>query len=273
MNLQIFQVDAFTLKPFGGNPAAVVPLKEWLSDELMLKIAGENNLSETAFFVPEDGKYHIRWFTPEVEVNLCGHATLATSHVIFNELKLEENIIRFQSDRSGELGVARDDDKLVLDFPSCPMTEIEQSDELAQAVGIVPTKVFEAQGNMVFLRVGSEEEIRALEPDFNALAQLPHDEVIVTAPGDDCDFASRMFAPRIGIPEDPVTGAIHCSLIPYWADKLGKDKLFARQVSARGGELFCENAGDRVRIGGNAVTFLKGEIRVEDLPQSSQNSL
>lgn len=263
MNLQIFQVDAFTTKPFGGNPAAVVPLETWLTDEVMLKIAGENNLSETAFFVPENGKYHIRWFTPTVEVNLCGHATLATSHVIFNELKLETDTIKFHSDRSGELGVARDGDKLVLDFPSYPMTEIEHSDELAQAVGIVPAKVFESQGNMVFLRVESEEEIRALKPDFHALAQLLYDEVIVTAPGKTSDFASRMFAPRIGIPEDPVTGAIHCSLIPYWAEKLGKDKLFARQVSARGGELFCELAGDRVRIGGNAVTFLKGEIYVE----------
>jgi PhzF family phenazine biosynthesis protein len=269
MNLQIFQVDAFTTKPFGGNPAAVVPLEKWLPDEVMLKIAGENNLSETAFFVSENGKYHIRWFTPTVEVNLCGHATLATSHVIFNELKLEGEIIRFHSDRSGELSVSRDGDKLVLDFPSYPMTEIEHSDELAQAIGIVPAKVFESQGNMVFLRVESEEEIRALEPDFHALAQLPYDEVIVTAQGDDCDFASRMFAPRIGIPEDPVTGAIHCSLIPYWAEKLGKHKLFARQVSARGGELFCEDAGDRVRIGGNAVTFLKGEIYVEaDEPKS-----
>ena len=183
--------------------------------------------------------------------------------MIFNELKLENEVIQFHSNRSGELGVARDGDKLVLDFPSYPMTEIEQSDELAQAVGIVPTKVFEAQGNMVFLRVETEEEIRRLEPDFNALLQLAYEEVVVTAPGETSDFASRMFAPRIGIPEDPVTGAIHCSLIPYWADKLGKDKLFARQVSARGGELFCEIAGDRVRIGGNAVTFLKGEIYVE----------
>lgn len=263
MKLQIFQVDAFTSKPFGGNPAAVVPLENWLTDEVMLKIAGENNLSETAFFVPENGKYHIRWFTPTVEVNLCGHATLATSHVIFNELRLESEIIRFQSDLSGELAVTRDGDKLVLDFPSYPLIEIEHSDELAQAVGIVPTKVFEAQGNMVFLRVETEEEIRALEPDFNALMQINYDEVIVTAVGDDCDFASRMFAPRIGIPEDPVTGAIHCSLIPYWAEKLGKDKLFARQVSARGGELFCELRGDRVKIGGNAVLYLKGEIYVE----------
>ena len=262
MKLQIFQVDAFTSKPFGGNPAAVVPLAEWLPDETMLKIAAENNLSETAFFVKEDGRYHIRWFTPEVEVNLCGHATLATSHVIFNELKLEDEFIPFHSDRSGSLGVNKLGDKLILDFPAYPMTEIEQSGELAQAVGIVPTKVWEAQGNMVFLRVESEEQVRDLQPDFHALLEIRYDEVIVTAPGDDCDFASRMFAPKIGIPEDPVTGAIHCSLIPYWAEELGKEKLFARQVSKRGGELFCELAGDRVRIGGNSSLYMKGEIYV-----------
>jgi PhzF family phenazine biosynthesis protein len=263
MNLKIFQVDAFTNRPFGGNPAAVVPLEIWLDDNAMLKIAAENNLSETAFFVKEDDSYHIRWFTPTVEVNLCGHATLASSHVIFNELKLEDSFIQFRSERSGLLGVDKNGDKLVLDFPAYPMTEIEQSDVLAQAVGKVPMKVWESQGNMVFLRLESEEDVRGLEPDFHALAKSEYDEVIVTAPGDDCDFASRMFAPRIGIPEDPVTGAIHCSLIPYWAEQLGKDMLFARQVSKRGGELFCELAGDRVRIGGNAVTYLKGEIFVD----------
>ena len=262
MKLEIFQVDAFTSVPFGGNPAAVVPLAEWLPDETMFKIAAENNLAETAFFVNEDGRYHIRWFTPEVEVNLCGHATLASAHVIFNELKLESDFIPFHSDRSGSLGVNKLGDRLVLDFPAYPMNEIEQSDVLAKAVGKVPTKVWESQGNMVLLRLESEEDVRSVEPDFNALLGIKYDEVIVTARGDDCDFASRMFAPKIGIPEDPVTGAIHCSLIPYWAEELGKDKLFARQVSKRGGELFCEIAGNRVRIGGQAVLFMKGEIFV-----------
>ena len=262
MNLKIFQVDAFAKESFAGNPAAVVPLDEWLPDATMLKIAAENNLSETAYFVKEGDRYHIRWFTPTVEVNLCGHATLASSHVIFNELKMEDAFVPFRSDRSGELGVEKHGEKLVLDFPAYPMEEIEHSDELAQAVGEVPTKVWESQGNMVFLRVESEEKVRALEPDMHALAKLKYDEVIVTAPGEDCDFASRMFAPRIGIPEDPVTGAIHCSLIPYWAEQLGKTELFARQVSKRGGELFCELNGDRVRIGGNAVTYLRGEIFV-----------
>ena len=260
MNLQIFQVDAFTSVPFGGNPAAVVPLTEWLPDETMLKIAAENNLSETAFFVKEGDGYHIRWFTPTVEVNLCGHATLASAHVIFNCLNLEESYIKFHSDRSGELGVEKDGELMILDFPSYPGNEIEQSAELAQAVGKVPLRMWESQGSMVFLLMENESDIRALEPDQSALGKIEFDEVIVTAPGDDSDFVSRMFAPRIGIPEDPVTGAIHCSLIPYWAEQLGKDKLFARQVSERGGELFCESNGDRVRIGGNAVLYLKGEI-------------
>lgn len=266
MKLQIFQVDAFTSKPFGGNPAAVVPLTEWLSDELMLDIAAENNLSETAFFVPKDGQYHIRWFTPAIEVDLCGHATLATSHVIFNELKLETEKIKFHSDRSGSLGVVKDSDRLVLDFPSYPMTEIGQVAGLAEALGAEPQKTWEAQGNMVFMLLDSEAQIKALRPDMSLVAKIPYDEVIVTAKGDDCDFASRMFAPRIGIPEDPVTGAIHCSLIPYWAGELGKTELFARQVSKRGGELYCELAGDRVRIGGQAITFMKGEILVEAIP-------
>lgn len=262
MELSIFQVDAFTDKPFGGNPAAVVPLDAWLSDDVMMKIAAENNLSETAFSVKEGDRYHIRWFTPTVEVNLCGHATLATAHVIFNELKLEDSFVGLYSDRSGELAVDKQGDKLVLDFPAYPLTEIEQSDAVAQAVGKIPSKVWESQSNMIFLRLESEEDVRNLDPDFHAIGQLDYDEVIVTAPGDDCDFASRMFAPKIGIPEDPVTGAIHCTLIPYWAEQLGKDKLFARQVSKRGGELFCELAGNRVRIGGNAVTYLRGEIHV-----------
>ena len=262
MKLQIFQVDAFASHPFAGNPAAVVPLDAWLPDHTMLQIAAENNLSETAFFVKEGDRYHIRWFTPSVEVNLCGHATLATSHVIFNELKLEDAFLRFHSDRSGKLGVEKHGAKLVLDFPAYPFEMVEHSDELARAVGITPAEVWESQGNMVFLRAENEEEVRGLDPDMHAIAQIGYDEVIVTAEGDECDFASRMFAPRIGIPEDPVTGAIHCTLIPYWAERLGKHELFARQVSKRGGELFCELVGDRVKIGGNAVTYLEGEINV-----------
>jgi len=262
MKLQIFQVDAFTSKQFGGNPAAVVPLTEWLPDEKMLLIAAENNLAETAFFVKTDGQYDIRWFTPKTEVNLCGHATLASSFVIFNELKLEAETIGFHSHRSGPLGVQKQGDRMVLDFPAYEVNEIEQCAELTAAIGKVPAKVWETQGNMVMLLLENETDVRSVTPDFNAIPDLPYDEVIVTAKGDTCDFVSRMFAPRLGIPEDPVTGAIHCSLIPYWAGELGKDDLFARQVSERGGELFCELAGDRVKIGGNAMLYLKGEIYV-----------
>lgn len=262
MKLEIYQVDAFTNRPFGGNPAAVVPLFAWLPDETMLAIAAENNLAETAFFVQNGDRYDIRWFTPKVEVNLCGHATLASAYVIFECLKLESESVKFHSHRSGPLGVTKQDGKMVLDFPAFPVTEIEQSDELAGAIGAIPFKVFETQGNMVMLRLESESQIRGLSPDFNALLGIDYDEFIVTAPGDDCDFSSRMFAPRIGINEDPVTGAIHCSLIPYWADELGKNEMFARQVSERGGELFCKLDGGRVKIGGEATLYLKGEIYV-----------
>jgi PhzF family phenazine biosynthesis protein len=260
MNLQIFQVDAFSSNLFGGNPAAVVPLDSWLPDHVMKKIAAENNLAETAFFVKNSDEYDIRWFTPKVEIDLCGHATLASGHVVLNELKLETGAVRFRSHRSGPLSVAKQGDRLVLDFPAYGLEPIEQSDALAQAVGTVPVKIWETQGNMVMLRLENEKAVREAAPDMNALLQFPYDEVIITAPGEDCDFASRMFAPKIGIPEDPVTGAIHCSLIPYWAEELGKKELFARQVSQRGGELYCELHGDRVKIGGHAVTFLKGEI-------------
>lgn len=268
MKLQIFQVDAFTSKPFAGNPAAVVPLDAWLPDETMLAIAAENNLAETAFFIKSGDRYDIRWFTPKVEVNLCGHATLASAHVIFNELKLENESIRFHSHRSGELGVTKEGDKLVLDFPAYPVIERDPIPELTVAE-VPPLKYWETQGNMLMLLLESQTAVAALQPDMHRISQLPYDEVIITAKGEDCDFASRMFAPRIGIDEDPVTGAIHCSLIPYWAGELGKEKLFARQVSARGGELYCELAGNRVKIGGNATLYLKGEIYVEaDEPKS-----
>lgn len=261
MTLEIFQVDAFAKEPFGGNPAAVVPLDAWLPDETMIAIAAENNLAETAFFVNSADGYDIRWFTPTVEVNLCGHATLASAHVIFNELKLEDGSIRFHSHRSGSLGVTKDGDMFVLDFPAYPITEIETPPQLID-VEVPPLKSWETQGSMLMMLMRSEEEVATLEPDMRAVVQLPYDEIIITAKGDTCDFASRMFAPRIGIPEDPVTGAIHCSLIPYWAGVLGKDKLFARQVSRRGGELHCELAGERVKIGGHATLYMKGEIYV-----------
>lgn len=262
MNLQIFQVDAFTKKPLGGNPAAVCPLQEWLADETMLQIAAENNLSETAFFVKKDDFYEIRWFTPNVEINLCGHATLAASFVIFNCLNLEEKEVRFYSSRSGNLSVEKQDDRLILNFPKYGLNEIEPVPELAAALGKTPLKMWETQGNMTMLLFDNEEDIKALEPDMSALSRIDFDEFIVTAKGTDADFVSRLFAPRIGIPEDPVTGATHCSLIPYWAEKLGKETLYARQLSKRGGELFCALNGERVKIGGNAALYMKGEIYI-----------
>nr|AIA10552.1 phenazine biosynthesis-like protein [uncultured bacterium] len=262
MNLTIYQVDAFTKQVFAGNPAAVCPLQEWLPQEVMQKIALENNLSETAFFVKKNGVYEIRWFTPTIEIDLCGHATLASAFVIFNQLGETESVINLHSHRSGNLSVEKQGDVLVLDFPSHPPVECELPAAVAEAVGAAPAKSWEAQGNMLLLLFESEDEIKTLQPDMSALSRLEFDEVIVTAKGADADFVSRLFAPRIGIPEDPVTGATHCSLIPYWAEQLGREKLYARQLSARGGELFCELVGDRVKIGGNATLYLKGEIYV-----------
>jgi len=228
----------------------------------MLKIAAENNLSETAFFVKRNDDYEIRWFTPTIEINLCGHATLATSYVIFNCLNLEEKHIKFYSARSGDLSVEKQGEVLILDFPKYDLSDGEIPENLAEAVGKMPKQFWETQGNMAMLLFETEDDILTLQPDMSALSRLPYDEVIVTAKGTEADFVSRLFAPRIGIAEDPVTGATHCSLIPYWAEKLGKEKLYARQLSARGGELFCELNGDRVKIGGNAALYLKGEIYV-----------
>jgi PhzF family phenazine biosynthesis protein len=262
MNLTIYQVDAFTKEVFKGNPAAVCPLTEWLPAETMQRIAFENNLAETAFFVKTGDVYEIRWFTPTVEVNLCGHATLASAFVIFNELSETADVIRLHSHRSGDLSVEKQGERLILDFPAYDLNEIEIDARLVDAVGKRPLQTWETQGNMVFMLFERESEIAAIEPDMSALAKIPFDEVIVTAKGDSADFVSRMFAPRIGIPEDPVTGAIHCSLIPFWAERLGKSTLYARQISARGGELFCELTGERVKIGGSAALYLKGEIYV-----------
>ncbi len=262
MKLDIYQVDAFTSEVFKGNPAAVCPLDEWLEAETMLQVAAENNLAETAFFVKRNDVYEIRWFTPAVEVNLCGHATLATAFVIFNHLGETAGSIKLHSHKSGDLSVEKQNGRLILDFPRYDLNEIAIDADLVAAVGGKPLQTWETQGNMVFMLFETETEIAEIKPDMSALAKIPFDEVIVTAKSETSDFVSRMFAPRIGIPEDPVTGAIHCSLIPYWAEKLGKNELFARQISQRGGELFCELKGDRVKIGGNAVLYLKGEITI-----------
>lgn len=266
MNLDIYQVDAFTNKTFGGNPAAIVPLKEWLPAETMQNIALENNLAETAFFVREGDGYGLRWFTPTVEMDLCGHATLATGFLIFDVLGTDEKVLKFQT-KSGLLTVEKDDDRFVLDFPSRPAVATEIPEGLAAAIGKQPKEVLKSRDYMMVYE--SEDDIRQISPDFAAMLKIPGLKipahgVIVTAPGKDCDFVSRFFAPEVGVFEDPVTGSSHCNLIPYWAEKLSKTELFAKQLSARGGELFCELDGDRVKIGGNATLYLKGEIYVEE---------
>ncbi len=260
MKLDIYQVDAFAKEVFKGNPAAVCPLDEWINESLMQKIALENNLAETAFFVKKDDVYEIRWFTPLSEIDLCGHATVASAFVIFEILKTEENLVKFHSHKSGELSVEKTGDVLTLDFPSRPVSETETPEGLIEAIGKQPKEVLKARD--YFLVYETEQEIADIAPNFSELLKIPTHAVIVTAKGESCDFVSRFFAPEVGIFEDPVTGSAHCNLIPYWAEKLGKSEMFARQISQRGGELFCKLEGDRVKIGGNAVLYLKGEIYV-----------
>jgi len=257
MQIPIYQVDAFSGRVFGGNPAAVCPLETWLSDEQMQSIARENNLSETAFFLPEGDGYRLRWFTPGVEVDLCGHATLATAHVIFRHISPELSRVSFQT-RSGQLIVTRNGDRLTMDFPSRPPGPVEVHPQLVPALGAEPWQVLGARDYLVVYE--SEEQVRALQPDMAKLMDVDRFAVIVTAPGGDCDFVSRFFAPSKGVPEDPVTGSAHCTLIPYWSRRLGKKQLFARQASARGGELWCEDCGERVHISGEAAEFLQGTI-------------
>ena len=260
MRYEIFQVDAFTKEAFKGNPAAIVPLDAWPDDTVMQSIALENNLAETAFFVPNGNAYDLRWFTPTVEMDLCGHATLASAFVLWTELGYTGDTIAFAT-RSGTLNVARDGDLIVMDFPSRPATETDAPHGLAEALGDTPQKVLKSRDLLCVF--GTEAEVRALRPDFKAIAELGVHAVIVTAPAETSDFVSRFFAPAVGVDEDPVTGSAHCTLIPYWAERLDRIELYARQVSARGGELFCELRGDRVKIAGNATLYLKGEIYVD----------
>lgn len=263
MKIPIYQADAFTGTLFGGNPAAVCPLDEWLPDSTMQKIAAENNLAETAFFVKTDKGYLLRWFTPEIEVELCGHATLASAHILFTELGYTDAVIQFDTRHAGVLTVSRDGDKYTLDFPSRPPQPVSNlpMDLINALGGQLPVEVLKAKNYLVVYE--TEEEVRNLKPDFNLLAKIDS-FVIITAESesDDVDFVSRFFAPAAGINEDPVTGSAHCNLIPYWADVLGKDQLHAYQVSARKGELWCQLKGDRVLMSGKAVTYLKGEIFV-----------
>jgi PhzF family phenazine biosynthesis protein len=259
MTIPIYQADAFTDQLFGGNPAAVCPLTEWLPDAVMQKIALENNLAETAFFVKKENGYLLRWFTPELEIDLCGHATLASAHILFTELGYAGDTIYFDTVKAGTLVVKRDGDKYAMDFPSRPPFPAELPVGLVEALGgAEPTKVLRSRDYM--LVYPTEQDIINLVPDHSALAKINTLGVIVTAPGNDVDFVSRFFAPAAGVPEDPVTGSAHCNLIPYWVGKLGKNSLHAYQVSARKGELWCELKGDRVLMAGKAVTYLKGEI-------------
>jgi len=253
----IYQVDAFASRVFSGNPAAVCPLEQWLPDEKMQAIAAENNLAETAFFVRNGDGYQLRWFTPTVEVDLCGHATLASAFVIMNHLTPAAKAVQF-STKSGKLAVTRDGDLLSLDFPARQPLECEVHPELISAMGGRPETVLASQDYLVVY--ASEAELRSLKPDMNILAKVDRFAVIATAPGKDVDFISRFFAPKQGIPEDPVTGRAHCTLIPYWSKRIGKKKLQAYQASPRGGELWCEDRGQRETISGRGVEFLQGTI-------------
>jgi PhzF family phenazine biosynthesis protein len=259
MKIPLYQVDAFTDRLFGGNPAAICPLEEWLPDGTLQAIAAENNLAETAFFVEEDDVFHLRWFTPLQEVDLCGHATLASAYVIANHFGRETETVRFRS-KSGPLVVSREGELYALDFPSRPPQRTEPVLKLMEALGAESEELWRSRDLMAVFK--SEQRVRALNPDMAKLAGVDAFALIVTAPGTDCDFVSRFFAPARGIPEDPVTGSAHCTLIPYWAQRLGKSTLHARQVSARGGELFCEDRGERVKIAGRAVLYATGMIHL-----------
>jgi len=261
MTIPIYQADAFTDTLYGGNPAAVCPLTEWLPDETMQKIAAENNLAETAFFVATEKGYLLRWFTPEFEIDLCGHATLATAHILFTQLGYAQPTIYFETKKAGVLTVTKNGDKYTLDFPSRPPAPNVVPAGLLDALGMKkPVEFLKSRDYVLVYK--TEEEIVNCKPDFNLLAKFDVVGIIITSPGKDVDFVSRFFAPSAGIPEDPVTGSAHCNLIPYWADKLGKNVLHAYQLSARKGELWCELKGDRVLMSGKSVTYLKGEIYI-----------
>lgn len=255
--IPVYQVDAFASRVFTGNPAAVCPLENWLPDEQMQAIAAETNLADTAFFVRNGDGYHLRWFTPKVEVDLCGHATLASAFVILKEITPSANSVRFET-KSGTLTVTREGDLLSIDFPARPPEECQVHPGLIAALGGNPQTVLAARDYMVVY--ATEEEVRSLTPNMDSLAKTDRFAVIVTAPGNDFDFVSRFFAPSQGVPEDPVTGSAHCTLTPYWSKRLGKKKLHAYQSSARGGELWCEDRGERVKVSGRAVQFLQGTI-------------
>jgi predicted PhzF superfamily epimerase YddE/YHI9 len=259
VRIPLYQVDAFASNLFTGNPAAVCPLERWLDEPLMQAIAAENNLSETAFFTPRDGDFELRWFTPAREVDLCGHATLASAFVVFQHLDRARGDVRFHT-RSGPLEVRRAGELLAMDFPSRAPVASPTPPELVAGLGRTPQETLRSRDYLAVL--GSESEVRALEPRMERLMELDTFGVIATAPGDRVDFVSRFFAPRVGVPEDPVTGSAHCTLVPFWSQRLGRTRLQAHQVSPRGGELDCEDRGDRVTLAGRAVLYLEGTIQV-----------
>ena len=259
MKIPFYQIDAFTSLIFSGNPAGVCLLDSWLEDTQLLAIAAENNLSETAFLLKCFRNYKLRWFTPEFEVDLCGHATLASAFVIFNYVDKSYDTVRFET-KSGLLTVIQENDRIVMDLPSRIGTPCQIPKELLDGLGIAPKEVLRSRDYLVIYN--DEEQIKALKPNMDELVKLDCLGVIVTSKGKRSDFVSRFFAPRAGIPEDPVTGSAHCTLIPYWAEKLRKSELHALQLSKRGGEIFCIDAGGRVRIAGRAVLYLDGIIRL-----------
>lgn len=255
--IPIYQVDAFTDRAFGGNPAAVCPLEEWLPDDVMQMIAMENNLSETAFFVPEGDGFRLRWFTPTDEVVLCGHATLATAFVLFEVLGHQADTINFVTQKSGVLHVKRDGDLIVMDFPSLPAEEIKAPAGLSDAMGgIDPIAFFRAVKNMAVLK--DEAAVRAVVPDLEYIKHMDGYGLLVTAPGTDTDCVCRYFGPQAGVDEDPVTGSAHCTLVPYWADRLGKNDIHSRQISARSGDVYCKLNGDRVQMAGHGKLIIEG---------------
>ena len=257
MELTLYQVDAFASKVFGGNPAAVCPLDAWLPDSVMQTIAMENNLSETAFFVPAASGFHIRWFTPKSEVDLCGHATLASAYVLYHFLSYKKDVIEFDS-KSGPLLVTRREDNLVMDFPCQPPVQCEIPAEIEKAFNHKPLECLRSEDLIVIFE--READVRNANPEMFQLTKLDLRGVAITARSRQYDFVARFFAPKYGIPEDPVTGSAYTQLAPYWADKLNKNKLYAKQVSLRGGEVFCEVRGDRVQIAGKAVLYMQGQI-------------
>jgi predicted PhzF superfamily epimerase YddE/YHI9 len=257
--LELYWIDAFTDRVGGGNPAGVVPLERWLDDALLQRVAFENGLSETAFFVrTHPARFQLRWFTPKAEIDLCGHATLASGHVLFRELGESGELLTFDT-RSGPLTVGRRGDKLELDFPARPAQPAEAPEVLLRGLGRAPAAVLRSE-RMWLCVYSRAADVVGLRPDHAVLAGVSPGRIIVTAPGDDCDFVSRFFAPDVGIAEDPVTGSAHCTLVPYWAQRLGRTTLHARQVSARGGELWCEHTPERTRMAGRAVRYLRGTI-------------